>query len=229
MPSASVTANPKIRLPNWPCAADGLRSAAARYWPKIAPTPTPAPPMPMQAMPAPMYFAATGSMWKLLFEVGSGSVSRVNRIVEIDASENGENVGLQERDQQLECGECDHHAEGQHATDCTNDAEARSEQRNEAGKDLQRDVAGQHVREKTHAMRDRAQQEGEHFDEHDQRQDVDRDAGRHEQLEEFQSVLPEAVDHDGQEDEQRETDGNNDVAGDRERIRDQSDHVRHQD
>ena len=30
MPSASVTAKPKIRLPNWPCAADGLRSAAAR-------------------------------------------------------------------------------------------------------------------------------------------------------------------------------------------------------
>src|SRR5262245_7116001 len=30
MPSASVTAKPKIRLPNWPWAADGLRSAAAR-------------------------------------------------------------------------------------------------------------------------------------------------------------------------------------------------------
>jgi hypothetical protein len=31
------------------------------------PTPTPAPPMPMHAMPAPMYFAAVGSMRKLLF------------------------------------------------------------------------------------------------------------------------------------------------------------------
>src|ERR1700730_4671602 len=30
MPSASVTAKPKIRLPNWPWAADGLRTAAAR-------------------------------------------------------------------------------------------------------------------------------------------------------------------------------------------------------
>src|SRR5581483_3198207 len=30
MPSASVTAKPKIRLPNWPWAADGLRMAAAR-------------------------------------------------------------------------------------------------------------------------------------------------------------------------------------------------------
>jgi hypothetical protein len=30
MPSASVTANPKIKLPNWPWAAEGLRRAAAR-------------------------------------------------------------------------------------------------------------------------------------------------------------------------------------------------------
>src|ERR1700688_750035 len=30
MPSASVTAKPKIRLPNWPWAAEGLRTAAAR-------------------------------------------------------------------------------------------------------------------------------------------------------------------------------------------------------
>src|SRR3954469_6216302 len=166
MPSASVTANPKIRLPNWPCAADGLRSAAARYWPKIAPTPTPAPPMPMQAMPAPMYFAATGSMWKLLFEVVFGSVARVDRIVEIDAGEDGEHVGLQEGDQQLERGERDHHAERQHATDCTEDAEACGKQRNEAGEDLQGDVAGQHVREETNAVRDRAQQKREHLDEH---------------------------------------------------------------
>src|SRR3954471_3993337 len=116
--------------------------------------------MPMQAMPAPMYFAATGSMWKLLFEVGSGSVARVDRIVEIDAGEDGEHVGLQERDQQLERGERDHHAERQHATDGADDAEARGEQRNEAGEDLQRDVPGQHVREQTYAVRNRTQQEG---------------------------------------------------------------------
>src|SRR5437660_10530098 len=115
--------------------------------------------MPMQAMPAPMYFAAIGSMWKLLFEVGSGSVAGVDRIVEIDAGEDGEYVSLQEGDQQLERGKRDHHAEGQHATDRTHNAEAGGEQRNEAGEDLERDVAGQHVREQTHAMRDRAQQE----------------------------------------------------------------------
>jgi hypothetical protein len=30
------------------------------------PTPTPAPPMPIQAIPAPIYFAAVGSMSRLL-------------------------------------------------------------------------------------------------------------------------------------------------------------------
>src|SRR3569623_192497 len=67
LPSASVTAKPKIRFANWPCEADGLRSAPFRNWLKIMPTPTPAPPMPMVARPAPMYFAAIGSMGKLLF------------------------------------------------------------------------------------------------------------------------------------------------------------------
>src|SRR5262249_53691096 len=69
MPSASVMANPKIKLANCPAAADGFRIAAAKELPKMMPTPTPAPPMPMQAIPAPMYFAAVGSMRGLLFEV----------------------------------------------------------------------------------------------------------------------------------------------------------------
>ena len=33
MPSASVTAKPKIRRPNWPSTAEGLRSAPLRNWP----------------------------------------------------------------------------------------------------------------------------------------------------------------------------------------------------
>src|ERR1700756_3757625 len=81
----------------------------------MMPTPTPAPPMPMQAMPAPMYFAATGSMTELLLEGFSGpSVTRVYRIVEIDAGEDGEDVGLQEGDQELERGQRDHHRKRQH-------------------------------------------------------------------------------------------------------------------
>src|SRR4051794_19819424 len=105
MPSASVMAKPKIKLANCPAAADGFRIAAAKQLPKMMPTPTPAPPMPMQAIPAPMYFAAVGSMRKLLFEgclKERYSMSRMNRIVEVDASQNGEDVGLQQSHQQLE-------------------------------------------------------------------------------------------------------------------------------
>ena len=48
--------------------------------------------------------------------------------------------------------------------------------RDEAREHLQRDVAGQHVGEQTHAVRDRPQEERQDLDEHDQRQDVDRNA-----------------------------------------------------
>src|ERR1044072_8292625 len=82
------------------------------------PTPTPAPPMPMQAIPAPMYFAAIGSMSKAPSrdcdcEDYGPSVARVESVVEIDAGEDRKHIGLQERDEQLERGQCDHHAERQ--------------------------------------------------------------------------------------------------------------------
>src|SRR3954451_17668060 len=230
MPSASVTANPKIRLPNWPCAADGLRSAAERYWPKITPTPTPAPPMPMHAMPAPMNFAAKGSIAIApVPDRWANSVARVNRIVEIDAGEDGEDVSLKERDQQFEGGQRDHHAERQHAAGPADEPETRAQQRNEAGENLQCDVAREHVGEQTNAMRDRPQEEREHLDEHNQRQDEHRNAARHEQLEEPQAVLLESVDHHGEEHEQRERHRDDDVAGHGEGIGDQTDDIRHQD
>src|SRR5690606_5373088 len=66
MPSASVTAKPKIRRPNWPSAADGLRSAPERYCANRLPTPTAARPVPTAAMPAPIIFAASASIFMLL-------------------------------------------------------------------------------------------------------------------------------------------------------------------
>src|SRR6476619_4359183 len=152
----------------------------------MMPTPAPAPPIPMQAMPAPMYFAATGSMSKTPLREIRTSMARVNRIVEIDAGEDGEHVGLQERDQELERRERDREAERQHGADPADEAE-RGQYGNETGEHLERDVAGQHVGEQSHAVRDRARQERQHLDEHDQRQDQDRDAARHEQLEEAQA------------------------------------------
>src|ERR1700726_3174678 len=126
----------------------------------MIPTPTPAPPMPIQAMPAPMYFAAVGSMTKLLFEVVAiePSVARVYRIVEIDAGENGEDVGLQESHQEFERGQHDHHGERQHRAEPAEHTRA-GQHDDEAGKDLQRDMAGQHVGEQTYAVRDRPRHE----------------------------------------------------------------------
>src|SRR5581483_1718669 len=53
---------------------------------------------------------------------GGRSVARVNRIVEIDASENGEHISLQRRDQRLQRGERYSQAERQHRTDPAKDA-----------------------------------------------------------------------------------------------------------
>ena len=62
MPRPSASAAPMNARPNWPSAADGLRSAPERKLPKIVPTPMAAAPMPMAARPAPTYLAATGSI-----------------------------------------------------------------------------------------------------------------------------------------------------------------------
>src|SRR6185437_13246774 len=159
----------------------------------MMPTPTPAPPMPMQAIPAPIYFAATGSITNsFLFSIGP-SVARVNGIVEIDASQDGEDVGLQECDQCLQRKKNDDHQERQHAADPADNAETGAKQYDEAGEDLQRNVACKHVGEQTHTVRDRSRHEREYFNRNDQRQNVDRHAFRHEQIEEVQPVPNEAI------------------------------------
>src|ERR1700692_1249595 len=104
----------------------------------MVPTPTPAPPMPIQAMPAPMSFAAAGSMESLLSSPSGdrASMPGVNRIVEIDAGENGEDVGLQESHQQFKGRERDRHAERQDSSRPTADPQ-RPPQGHEAGQHLQ--------------------------------------------------------------------------------------------
>src|ERR1700722_42337 len=161
----------------------------------MTPTPTPAPPMPMHAMPAPISFAAAGSIFSSLERnksVGGNPpdrlVSGMNGVVEIDAGEDREHIGLQERDQKLECCERNRERQRQHAAGPAERAERDPEHGDESGEYLQRDVAGQHVGEQTYAVRDRPQEEREDFDEHDQRQDVDRNPRRYENLEELQAV-----------------------------------------
>src|SRR5215510_1338641 len=109
--------------------------------------------MPMQAIPAPMYFAAVGSMRKAPFEVLKirPSVAGVNRIIEIDASEDGEYVRLQEGHEQLERGQRDRQAERQHGAEPAQEAET-AEHDDEAAEHLERNVTGQHVGEQSHAV-----------------------------------------------------------------------------
>src|ERR1700690_2991325 len=127
----------------------------------MMPTPAPAPPMPMQAIPAPMYFAAIGSMkgTPLRGLVGwAGSVARMDSIVEVDAGEDGEDVGLQERDQQFERGQRDGQPERQDGAEPANEAQ-RAEHADEAREYFQRDVARQHVGEQSYRMRNGLQEE----------------------------------------------------------------------
>src|SRR5664279_399488 len=111
----------------------------------MMPTPTPAPPMPMHAMPAPISFAAAGSIFSSLERnsgVGGNSpgclVSGMNGVVEVDAGEDREHIGLQERDQELKRGERNRERQRQHAAGPADRAERGAEHRNEAGKHLQR-------------------------------------------------------------------------------------------
>src|SRR3954468_12393413 len=115
--------------------------------------------MPMHAMPAPISFAAAGSIFSSLerktkwwVEIPRGSVSRMNGVVEIDAGEDREHVGLQERDQQFERRERDRERQRQHAAGPAQRAERDAEHGDEAREYLECDVAGQHVGEQTDAV-----------------------------------------------------------------------------
>src|SRR5437879_314275 len=97
----------------------------------------------------------------------------MDSIVEVDAGEDGEDVGLQERDQQFERGQRDGQPERQYRADPTNEDDG-AEHADEAREYFQRDVACQHVRKKPYRMRNGLQEERYDLDEHYQRQDVDR-------------------------------------------------------
>src|SRR5262245_17188440 len=96
---ASVSAKPRSTLPNTFGAAAGLRSAPETKLPKMFPMPTPTPARAMVARPAPISFAASASMIGILsYRPRLMSVMHMHCIVEIDAGEDGEHIGLQQRD-----------------------------------------------------------------------------------------------------------------------------------
>src|SRR6516162_8484304 len=122
----------------------------------MVPTPAPAPPIPMHAMPAPMYFAATGSMIRTPIKMGVYErtptlMARVESFTEIDAREDGKHVGLKHRHQEVERSERHHHDERHSRPQPADDAD-RAQHGDEAGKHRQRDVAGEHVGEQPNAV-----------------------------------------------------------------------------
>src|SRR5476651_565984 len=139
--TASVSAKPSSTLPNTRGAASGLRSAPETKLPKMLPMPTPTPARAMVARPAPMSLAAEASM-EISFRVSSRveekappSVTQVDGVVEIQAGQDREDIGLQESNQELEAGEG--HDEGKRRP-----AGVDAEHDDEAAEHLQHGVAG---------------------------------------------------------------------------------------
>src|SRR6187549_470347 len=135
--TASVSAKPRSTLPNTRGAASGLRSAPATKLPKMLPMPTPTPARAMVARPAPMSLAAEASMILVL-----SSVMQMNGVVEIEAGQDREHVGLQEGDQEFKAVEHDDEGERRPAAE-------DAEHHHEAAEHLQHGVAGQHVCKET--------------------------------------------------------------------------------
>src|SRR5688572_18873666 len=105
-------------------AIEGLRPMTVMMLPKRWPRPRPTPRSGITARPAPMYFAAWGSMFSFLF---FGCCSLVwlillvqfDRVLQVHAGQDGENIGLDEGDHQLE-------ADEGHVDDERQDAEHRA-------------------------------------------------------------------------------------------------------
>ena len=76
----------------------------------------------------------------------------MDSIVDVDAGEDGEDVGLQERDQQFKRGQRDSQPERQYGASPADDAH-RAEHGDEACEHFQRNVACQHIGEQSHAVR----------------------------------------------------------------------------
>src|SRR6476646_9328080 len=180
--TASVSAKPSSTLPNTRGAASGLRSAPATKLPKMLPMPTPTPARAIVARPAPMSLAAEASM-----VLSPSLVMQMNGVVEIEAGQDREDIGLQESDQQLEAGE--DHDEGERRP-----AAQDAHHHHEAAEHLQHGVARQHVGEQSDREAEGTHEVGDHLDRHQDDQQPGRHARRHEEGQEMRAVAGKADD-----------------------------------
>src|SRR5258708_3520673 len=143
-PVASASAKPMKAGAVICCWVAGLRAIEVTSAAKMLPMPMPAPTSAIQARPAPIILAEARSMaakpflgWLESERCDPPGSMQMDGVVEIDAGEDGEDEGLQERHQQLERDQEDveeqrQDAEQPHADD-------------EAGEDHQHGVADHHV------------------------------------------------------------------------------------
>src|SRR5688500_12921074 len=167
-PSSSAAAKPMNRRPCWLSAAAGLRSAPCRNEPKTMPTPAAAAPTPIAARPAPMTFAASrlidmlGSYW-----LDFRNSVKVHGVVDVERRKQGEHIGLDRADQQLERADADDEDEAEQADRRAHDALGVEAADDEAAEHLDQDVAGDHRHEQPQRQAERAYQEGDELDRHD--------------------------------------------------------------
>src|SRR5881628_4215977 len=185
--TASVSAKPRSTLPNTRGAASGLRSAPETKLPKMLPMPTPTPARAMVARPAPMSLAAEASI-----VLSPSLVMQMNGVVEIEAGQDREDIGLQESDQQLEAGEDHDEGERRPAAD-------DAQHHHEAAEHLEHGVAGQHVGEQSDRQAEGTHEVGDDLDRHQQQQQHEGHARRHEQRQEVGAVADEADHGDAEE------------------------------
>src|SRR5581483_266838 len=162
---ASTSAKPSIVIVNTSPRAEGLRPTAEMNDENTLPMPMPAPMRPITARPAPTAFMAArkvaasivevlSSEWKV--EARAAASVQVHRVVDVEAGQDGEHVGLQEGDEDFKAGQRRDERQRHDAGD--------AERRHEAGENLQQRVPGQHVGEQPHRERDRPREIGDELD-----------------------------------------------------------------
>src|SRR5260370_11680696 len=148
-PVASANAKPrKAKGCTWPCEA-GLRASELIRAENTLPMPMPAPTSAMQARPAPIILAEARSMCVFLFPKPRRARSmQMQRVAQIEAGEDGKDVGLQRRHQQFKADQTDLDPQREDRQD----ADAGGE----PGEDRQHRMAPQHVGEQSDRQRERA-------------------------------------------------------------------------
>src|SRR3712207_114773 len=114
--TAPVSAKPRMPIGRTASRAPGLRATLLISEEKMLPMPRPTPNSAITAMPAPRAFAAATSMGKsfpFLVEVSTDRSVQVHGVVQVDAGQDGEHIGLQEGHQQFEPDQCDVEGERQ--------------------------------------------------------------------------------------------------------------------